>query len=70
MAELKPYRGNYYLWQYLPSTAAAALFAILFIVVTSYITWRLVKARAYYITAFVVGGICKLRKLMLPSLTT
>ncbi|KAH6655872.1 RTA1 like protein-domain-containing protein [Truncatella angustata] len=57
MAELKPYRGNYYLWQYLPSTAAAGLFAALFILGTGYITWRLVKARAYYCVVFVIGGI-------------
>lgn len=30
MAELQQYKGGYYLWRYVPSLAAAALFALLF----------------------------------------
>lgn len=57
MAELKPYRGDYYLWLYIPSTPAAALFTALFSLGTAYTMWRMFKSRTWFCTAFVVGGL-------------
>lgn len=56
MAELKPYRGNYYLWQYLPSAAAGGIFAALFILGTAYITWKTFKTRTWFCIVFIIGG--------------
>ncbi|KAH6638595.1 RTA1 like protein-domain-containing protein [Truncatella angustata] len=57
MAELKPYRGNYYLWQYIPSTEAASVFAAFFILGTLYLIWKVVRTRAYFCIVFIIGGI-------------
>ncbi|KAH6869072.1 RTA1 like protein-domain-containing protein [Thelonectria olida] len=57
MAVLKAYKGEIYLWLYVPSTPAAALFTALFILGTAYITWRMFKSRTWFCTAFVVGGL-------------
>lgn len=59
MAKLKPFRENYYLWHYVPSTAAAVLFVVLFSLASSLIIWRIVKTRNWYCIPFVVGGLCK-----------
>ncbi|XDG09931.1 hypothetical protein ABKA04_009546 [Annulohypoxylon sp. FPYF3050] len=60
MAELKPFRGNYYLWQYLPSTAAAGIFVALFILGTGYVTWKVVRTRTYFCIVFIIGGILEI----------
>ncbi|KAI1451285.1 RTA1 like protein-domain-containing protein [Annulohypoxylon moriforme] len=57
MAELKPYKGGYYLWQYLPSTAAGGLFAALFILGTAFICYKVFRTRMYYCIVFIIGGI-------------
>ncbi|RSL81758.1 hypothetical protein CEP51_005632 [Fusarium floridanum] len=57
MPELRPYRGDYYLWLYIPSTPAAALFTALFSLGTAYITWRMFKTRTWFCTAFIIGGL-------------
>ncbi|OBT61162.1 hypothetical protein VE03_09447 [Pseudogymnoascus sp. 23342-1-I1] len=54
MTELKSHMG-YYLWHYLPSTPAAAIFAILFAVATAAHFWRLIKTRAWFCLAFTLG---------------
>lgn len=59
MAELKPYRGDYYLWLYIPSTAAGALFTALFALGTAAVVWRMIKSRAWFCTVFVIGGFCE-----------
>jgi hypothetical protein len=59
MTELKPNRGNYYLWLYVPSTPAAALFTALFALGTAAIVWRMIRSRAWFCTVFVIGGIRK-----------
>lgn len=60
MPELKPYRGDYYLWRYIPSTPAAGIFTALFALGTAYIAWRMFKSRAWFCTAFVIGGLLEL----------
>lgn len=63
MPELKPYRGDYYLWRYIPSTPAAGIFTALFALGTAYIAWRMFKSRAWFCTAFVIGGLRSSRPL-------
>ncbi|KAH7123153.1 RTA1 like protein-domain-containing protein [Dactylonectria macrodidyma] len=57
MPELKPYRGDYYLWKYIPSTPAAAIFTALFALGTVYIAWRMFRSRAWFCTSFIIGGL-------------
>lgn len=59
MAQLKPYKGGYYLWLYIPSTPAAAVFTALFALATAYISWRMIKTRAWFCTVLIVGGLRK-----------
>lgn len=59
MVQLKPYRGDYYLWNYIPSTPAAAIFAVLFALGTGHIFWRLIRTRAWFCIAFAIGGLCE-----------
>lgn len=59
MAKLKPFREDYYLWHYVPSTAAAVLFVVLFSLASSLIIWRIVKTRNWSCIPFVIGGLCK-----------
>ncbi|KAH6628955.1 RTA1 like protein-domain-containing protein [Boeremia exigua] len=60
MAELKPYRGSYYLWNYVPSTVAAAIFAALFALGSFYIIWRMFRTRAWFCIPFALGGLFEL----------
>uniref|UniRef100_A0A0B7JU48 RTA1 like protein n=1 Tax=Bionectria ochroleuca TaxID=29856 RepID=A0A0B7JU48_BIOOC len=57
MAELKPYRGDYYLWLYLPSTVAGGIFTALFVLSTAFVAWRMIKSRAWFCTVFIIGGL-------------
>ncbi|KAF5858503.1 hypothetical protein ETB97_004299 [Aspergillus alliaceus] len=57
MAQLEPYRGNYYLWQYLPSVPAAVIFLLLFLSATIYHFWKIWRLRARFCLAFAIGGI-------------
>ncbi|KAL2444211.1 hypothetical protein ABEF95_015908 [Exophiala dermatitidis] len=60
MVQLKPVAGtdDVYLWKYLPSIPAAAVFLVLFSVVTAAHLWRMVRTRAWFCSVFAVGGIC------------
>ncbi|KAK6511285.1 hypothetical protein TWF481_000206 [Arthrobotrys musiformis] len=59
MGELRPIPGrpNVYLWKYLPSIPAAAIFLVLFAVVTIFHLWRSVRARVWFCIPFAIGGI-------------
>lgn len=70
MAELKPYKGDFYLWDYLPSTVAAVIFIILFIGATGFVGFRMVKTRTWFSIPFVIGGLCKSIQLRYSSLDT
>jgi hypothetical protein len=48
---------KYVLWPYTPTIAAGAIAAIVFILLTSVHTWRLVKNRTWFCIPFVVGGL-------------
>jgi hypothetical protein len=49
---------NFQLYRYTPSLAAAIVSAIVFAILTVLHAWRLFRARAFYFTAFTIGGLC------------
>ncbi|KAL3423043.1 RTA1 like protein [Phlyctema vagabunda] len=55
MPVLKPYRGDYYLWNYIPSIAASVIFTLLFIGATSAHFWRQFKTRSKFCWPFSLG---------------
>lgn len=59
MPELKPYRGDFYLWKYVPSPIAAGIVAGCFAVLTLWIVWRIIRTRTRYAIPFAIGGICE-----------
>lgn len=58
MAELKSHNG-YYLWKYLPSQALSILFAVLFVITTAGVAFRMARTKTWYVTVFCIGGLCK-----------
>ncbi|KAH0443643.1 RTM1 protein [Colletotrichum camelliae] len=56
MAVLEPFRGNYYLWKYLPSVPAAVIFCIIFLTTTFAYIWKIWKTRAWFCIPMAVGG--------------
>jgi hypothetical protein len=62
MAKLQPYKGNYYLWHYVPSIAAAIIFCILFFIASVAHSWKTYRTRAHFCIVFCIGGICKFRQ--------
>ncbi|CAI7625569.1 unnamed protein product [Penicillium glandicola] len=57
MAQLKPYKGDYYLWKYVPSLPAAIIFLILFAGATTFHFWKLHQTKAWFCLAFALGGL-------------
>ncbi|PYH92637.1 putative RTA1 domain protein [Aspergillus ellipticus CBS 707.79] len=61
MAQLKPFRGDYYLWYYVPNIGAAVVFLLFFGVATVFHTYRLIKTRrTWFCIPFAVGGVYEL----------
>ncbi|KAF4853621.1 Protein RTM1 [Colletotrichum siamense] len=56
MAVLEPFRGNYYLWKYLPSVPAAVIFCIIFLTTTFAYMWKIWKTRAWFCIPMAIGG--------------
>ncbi|KAH8202509.1 hypothetical protein TruAng_003317 [Truncatella angustata] len=56
MAVLETTKGGYYLWNYLPSVPAAVIFLLLFLVMTSLISWRMFKTKTWFCIPLVIGG--------------
>lgn len=50
---------DFQLYRYTPSLAAAVIFVVLFVLTTAYHIYQVVKCRAWYFTAFVLGGVCE-----------
>lgn len=50
---------NFQLYRYTPSLAAAVVAVVVFAILTVLHMWRLIRARAFYFTAFTIGGICQ-----------
>lgn len=59
MVTMNGTRG-YPLYRYEPSIAAAVIFCILFLLATIIHSVQMVKTRTWFLTAFVLGGLCKL----------
>ncbi|KAI7779838.1 RTA1 like protein [Diaporthe eres] len=56
MAKLEPYRGGYYLWNYVPSIAGAVIFLLLFLGMTALVSWRMFKTKTWFCLPFAIGG--------------
>ncbi|KAI0002377.1 RTA1 like protein-domain-containing protein [Xylariaceae sp. FL0662B] len=54
---VEPTASGYYLWRYVPNPGAAILFLVLFIGTTVYNSWRMVRARTWFCSVFVIGGL-------------
>ncbi|KAJ4254003.1 hypothetical protein NW762_010406 [Fusarium torreyae] len=54
--ELLPYKGDFYLWSYLPSVPAAVIFIIVFLLLSGAHTWKMIRSRLWFCIPFVVGG--------------
>ncbi|KAI5920634.1 RTA1 like protein-domain-containing protein, partial [Camillea tinctor] len=54
--ELLPLAGDYYLWKYVPSVPAAAIFIVLFLLISIAHTWKMYRFKMWFCTPFVVGG--------------
>lgn len=50
---------DFQLYRYVPSLPAAAISALAFGILTGLHARRLYQARAFYFTAFAIGGLCK-----------
>lgn len=50
---------DFKLYRYTPAIAPAALFVALFALTTLCHTYQVIRGRAWYFIAFVIGGICK-----------
>ncbi|PLN78922.1 putative RTA1 domain protein [Aspergillus taichungensis] len=61
MAQLEPYKGTYYLWQYVPSIPAAVIFALLFLLPTVFHIWKICKTRARFCIPFAIGGVFEIQ---------
>ncbi|KAJ4361248.1 hypothetical protein N0V95_002066 [Ascochyta clinopodiicola] len=57
MAVLKPLASGYYIWRYLPSAAAAAIFAVLFLAASVAHGWRICQTRLWFCLPIVIGGL-------------
>jgi ABC-type multidrug transport system permease subunit len=58
MAVLETHYG-YYLWKYIPSNAAAGIFAAFFLLATAAHFYRLYTTKAKFCLAFALGCLCK-----------
>lgn len=52
-------KSNFFLYQYEPSVAAAALFIGLFGVTTTLHAYQMMRTRTWFFIPFVLGGLCK-----------
>ena len=60
MAVLKPLKGGYFIWKYLPSLPAAVVFALIFLAVTTAHGWRLYRTRLWLCIPIFAGGLSKI----------
>jgi hypothetical protein len=66
MAGPEPYKHGYYLWKYVPSVAAAAIFCLAFAIATAGHVWRIWKTRAWMAIPFAIGGFSELHQILTP----
>lgn len=49
---------DFQLYRYNPSLPAAIVSVAVFAILTALHCWRMHKARSFYFTAFIIGGVC------------
>ncbi|KAJ4137285.1 hypothetical protein NW768_002867 [Fusarium equiseti] len=59
MAQLKPFKGNYYLWEYVPSLPGAIAFSVAFLLITLAQGYRMFRGKHWFTFPFFIGGICE-----------
>ncbi|ODM21166.1 hypothetical protein SI65_04219 [Aspergillus cristatus] len=59
---------DFELYRDIPNIAAAVIFIVLFTLSTAYRSYQLIKCRAWYFIAFVIGGICERRAFSITSM--
>lgn len=59
---------DFELYRYTPNIAAAVIFIVLFTLSTAYHSYQLIKCRAWYFIAFVIGGICERQAFLITSI--
>ncbi|KAM0551719.1 hypothetical protein ACHAPJ_008286 [Fusarium lateritium] len=57
MAKLQPYKGDSYLWEYLPSLAGSITFTLLFTLITIIHGWKMFKSKLWFCIPFFIGGV-------------
>jgi hypothetical protein len=50
---------DFRLYRYSPSLPAAIVSVVVFALLTAAHVWRISRTRAFYFTAFTIGGLCK-----------
>lgn len=64
MAVLEPLKSGYYVWHYLPSIPAAAIFAVLFALSIVLLSIKMFRTKTYFVIPLLIGVI---RTSPLPS---
>ena len=64
MAVLQTYKGDYYLWNYVPSMPGAVVFIVLFVIMSVVHCWRIFKTGTKFCWPFAIGCICKSNSLV------
>lgn len=59
MAQLKPFKGSYYLWEYVPSLPGAIAFTVAFLLITLAQGYRMYRGKHWFTIPFFIGGICQ-----------
>lgn len=54
--ELLSYKGDFFLWSYVPSMPAAIIFCIIFLGLSMVHTWKLLRNRMWFCLPFAIGG--------------
>ncbi|KAJ5369579.1 RTA1 like protein [Penicillium cosmopolitanum] len=57
MAKLESLKSGYYVWQYVPSMAAAVIFLVLFLLTTFVHFWKIFRKRVRFTLPFAIGGL-------------
>ena len=55
--QIQPWNG-FFLWKYLPSLPAGAVFAALFTIATAAVIFRSAQSKTLYSIPFIIAGIC------------
>ena len=65
MPELLPLESGYYIWKYVPSIPASAISAVLWLLASCFLGWRMIRSRVWFCSPLIFGCFSKI----LPSIT-